>query len=304
MKQYRELVMDVVRNGTLRKPARENLPPTLAVMGRMLRFNMNEGFPLLTTKRVATRQTFAELLWMLRGDNTLGYLWEHKTHVWDKDFARFLNIDPKELTVDSEGGDIYGVNWRNYPGEGMNIDQITKCVNDMINKPESRKNIVTAWNPEAAKRGTWTLDACHNFFQINIDDDFNVVLQVNIRSSDIALGLPFNIAQYGLLLKILCDIASALNPDLTILYKPHELVVTLGNAHIYEPHIEKLTKQVNREVNRRPELQVSNDYVTALSELANTGGLDTFLQKLVPKMFTFPKYENNGKYQYDLFSQD
>lgn len=307
MNQYRELVEDILENGQWRKPARENIPRTKAIQGGLMRFDLREGFPVLTTKRVAKNVAFTEILWMLRGDTNLEFPWANNCHVWDKDFARFNECEIKDLTEGSDGGLMYGYNWRSWKGFNYKVDQIVECVEKMVKTPETRKNIVTAWNPEAASESLWALDACHNMFQVDVNDELGVTVQVNIRSSDVALGLPFNIIQYALLTHILCDMADALTgaglngkPH----YQPKQLVVTLGNVHIYENHIELLKEQIQNPVLKSPRLETGEEYSKLLTMLYDKtwDGFEDYNQGLSPKMFKFSNYNHAGDYKYELFT--
>jgi len=238
MKQYLELVRDVLDNG---KPESGDIRPdrtgtgTYSVFGRQLRFNLDEGFPLLTTKRVHLKSIIYELLWFLRGDTNVKYLHEHKVTIWDE-------------WADKQGelGPIYGKQWRRWQGpNGKQVDQIAKAVETIRNNPHSRRIVVIAFNPgdlpEVAP------PACHTFFQFYVSGD-RLSLQLYQRSADLMLGVPFNIASYALLLMMVAQVTGL---------KPFEFVHTFGDVHIYSNHVEGALEQLTRETRALPKMALN-----------------------------------------------
>jgi len=235
MKQYHDLMKHVLEHG-VKKEDRTGTG-TISVFGYQMRYDLAEGFPLLTTKKLHTKSIIHELLWFLKGDTNIKYLKENGVSIWD-DWA------------DSEGnlGPVYGYQWRNWPKrDGTSIDQITQVVNMIKKNPDSRRLIVSAWN--VADIDTMKLPPCHAFFQFYVANG-KLSCQLYQRSADIFLGVPFNIASYALLAMMIAQVC-----DL----KLGEFVHTLGDAHLYSNHIEQAKLQLTREFRPLPQMKINPD---------------------------------------------
>lgn len=233
MKQYLELLQHVMDNG-IRKTDRTGVG-TISVFGYQMRFNLNEGFPLLTTKKLHTRSIFYELLWFLRGDTNIKYLHDNQVTIWDE-------------WADSEGnlGPIYGYQWRSWKAaDGRFIDQISQVIDQIKNNPDSRRLIVSAWN--VGDLDKMALPPCHILFQFYVAEG-KLSCQLYQRSADIFLGVPFNIASYALLTHMIAQVC-----DL----KVGDFVHTLGDAHIYLNHLEQVKLQLTREPRKLPILKIN-----------------------------------------------
>ena len=207
---------------------------TLSVFGRQLRFDLSQGFPLLTTKKLHTRSIFIELLWFLRGDTNIKYLHDHGVTIWDE-------------WADQNGdlGPVYGHQWRSWPTpNGNTIDQITNVLNQIKQKPDSRRHIVSAWNP--AEVDKMALPPCHAMFQFYVADG-KLSCQLYQRSADYFLGVPFNIASYALLTHMFAQQCDLL---------PGDFVWTGGDTHLYTNHLEQAKLQLTREPNALPQLNI------------------------------------------------
>ncbi|HXB42213.1 MAG TPA: thymidylate synthase [Bacteroidia bacterium] len=233
MKQYHDLMKHVLEQGA--KKTDRTGTGTISVFGYQMRFNLQEGFPLLTTKKLHTKSIIHELLWFLKGDTNIKYLKEHGVGIWDE-------------WADAEGnlGPVYGYQWRSWPtADGRHIDQITSVI-DMIKKnPDSRRLIVSAWN--VAEIDKMKLPPCHAFFQFYVADG-KLSCQLYQRSADIFLGVPFNIASYALLTMMVAQVCNLQYGD---------FVHTLGDAHLYSNHIEQANLQLSRECRKLPVLKIN-----------------------------------------------
>ncbi len=232
MRQYLDLLKDIREHGT-RKTDRTGTG-TLSVFGRQLRFNLAEGFPLVTTKRLHLRSIIYELLWFLKGDTNIKYLKDNGVTIWDE-------------WADANGdlGPVYGSQWRSWPApDGRHIDQISQVLSQIKSKPDSRRHIVTAWNP--AEVDNMALPPCHALFQFYVADE-KLSCQLYQRSCDTFLGLPFNIASYALLTHMVAQQA-----DL----EPGEFVWTGGDTHLYINHLEQTNLQLSREPFPLPKLVI------------------------------------------------
>lgn len=230
MKQYIELVQRVLAEG-VKKEDRTGTG-TISVFGHQSRYNMADGFPMLTTKKLHLKSIVYELLWFLAGDTNAKYLQDNGVRIWNE-------------WADENGdlGHIYGFQWRSWPDyNGGHIDQITDVVNTIKNNPDSRRIIVSAWN--VADIPNMNLPPCHAFFQFYVADG-KLSLQLYQRSADIFLGVPFNIASYALLLKMMAQVTGLQAGD---------FVHTLGDAHIYTNHIDQLKMQMERELRVLPQM--------------------------------------------------
>jgi len=235
MKQYLDLLDHVMRDG-VRKNDRTGTG-TISVFGYQMRFNMEDGFPLLTTKKLHLKSIIYELLWFLQGDTNTKYLKEHGVSIWDE-------------WADSNGdlGHIYGYQWRSWPDyDGSSIDQIGEVVDTIKNNPDSRRIIVSAWNVADLKK--MNLPPCHALFQFYVADG-RLSLQLYQRSADIFLGVPFNIASYALLLMMMAQVTGL---------KAGDFVHTLGDAHIYLNHLEQVKLQLSREPRPLPKMLINQD---------------------------------------------
>lgn len=233
MKQYLDLLQHVLDNGT-RKEDRTGTG-TISTFGYQMRFNLEEGFPLLTTKKLHLKSIIHELLWFLAGDTNVKYLQDNGVRIWNE-------------WADENGdlGHIYGYQWRSWPDyNGGHIDQIQEVVDTLKNNPESRRIIVNAWN--VADLPTMKLPPCHAFFQFYVADG-RLSLQLYQRSADIFLGVPFNIASYALLLQMMAQVTGL---------KAGDFVHTLGDAHIYTNHLEQVRLQLTREPRALPRMVIN-----------------------------------------------
>ena len=235
MKQYLDLLQRVLDEG-VRKSDRTGTG-TISIFGHQSRYPMSEGFPLLTTKKLHLKSIIYELLWFLRGDTNIRYLNDHKVTIWDE-------------WADANGdlGPIYGRQWRSWPDyKGGTIDQISQAVETIKNNPDSRRIIVSAWN--VAELPEMHLAPCHALFQFYVADG-KLSLQLYQRSADIFLGVPFNIASYALLLKMMAQVTGLQEGD---------FVHTLGDAHIYLNHLEQVKLQLTRDPRPLPTMKINPD---------------------------------------------
>lgn len=208
---------------------------TRSVFGHQMRFDLSEGFPLLTTKKLHLRSIIYELLWFLKGDTNVRYLQEHGVRIWNE-----------WADENGELGPVYGHQWRSWPdGHGGVIDQIARVVEDIKHNPESRRLIVSAWN--VADVDSMALPPCHLLFQFYVADG-KLSLQLYQRSADSFLGVPFNIASYALLLMMVAQVTGL---------KPGEFVHTLGDAHVYHNHFDQVKEQLSREPRRLPVMKIN-----------------------------------------------
>ncbi|MET0932078.1 MAG: thymidylate synthase [Mycetocola sp.] len=231
---YEDLLRDTLENGT-RKTDRTGTGTT-SVFGRQLRFDLAEGFPLITTKRVHFKSIAYELLWFLRGESNVGWLRENGVSIWDE-------------WADAAGelGPVYGVQWRSWPTPGgETIDQITEVIDAIKETPDSRRLIVSAWNP--ADIPTMALAPCHALFQFYVADG-KLSCQLYQRSADLFLGVPFNIASYALLTHLVAEQTGL---------EVGDFVWTGGDCHIYDNHIDQVTEQLTREPFPAPTLRIAS----------------------------------------------
>ncbi len=222
MKQYLDLLDKIMTDGTVKNDRTGT--GTRSIFGYQMRFDLSEGFPLLTTKRLHLRSIIHELLWFLAGDTNIGYLHDNKVTIWDE-------------WASSEGdlGPIYGYQWRSWPApDGRHIDQISAVVDSIRNNPDSRRHIVSAWN--VADLDRMALPPCHALFQFYVADG-RLSCQLYQRSADVFLGVPFNIASYALLTMMMAEVTGLV---------PGDFVHTLGDAHVYLNHTEQAAEQLSR----------------------------------------------------------
>lgn len=235
MKQYLDLLNRIVTEG-VQKSDRTGTG-TISVFGHQMRFDLKDGFPLLTTKKLHLKSIIYELLWFLRGDTNVKYLQEHGVRIWNE-----------WADEDGDLGHIYGYQWRSWPDyNGGYIDQIAKVVDDIKNNPDSRRIIVSSWN--VADLDNMNLPPCHLLFQFYVADG-RLSLQLYQRSADTFLGVPFNIASYALLLMMMAQVTGL---------EPGEFVHTTGDTHIYLDHIEQVKLQLTREPRPLPRMLINPD---------------------------------------------
>ena len=233
MKQYLDLLSYVLEKGE--QKADRTGTGTISIFGYQMRFNLEEGFPVLTTKKLHLRSIIHELLWFLKGETNIKYLHDNNVSIWDEWADENGNLGP-----------VYGYQWRSWPScDGTHIDQISRALEALKNDPDSRRHIISAWN--VADIDNMALPPCHVLFQFYVSGN-KLTCQLYQRSADIFLGVPFNIASYSLLLMMM---AQALE------LKPYELIHTLGDAHIYFNHIEQVKLQLTREPRKLPEMKIN-----------------------------------------------
>ena len=245
MRQYLDLVKHVLENGELKEDRTGT--GTKSVFGYQMRFNLEEGFPMVTTKKLHLKSIIYELLWFLNGDTNIKYLQENGVKIWD-------------AWADSNGdlGPVYGFQWRNWNNDG--IDQISNLINDLKNNPSSRRHLISAWNPSVlpdtsksfetnVANGKAALPPCHAFFQFHVING-KLSCQLYQRSADIFLGVPFNIASYSLLTIMIAQVC-----DL----KVGDFIHTFGDAHIYSNHFDQMKLQLTREPRKLPTIKINKE---------------------------------------------
>ena len=233
MKQYHDLLRRILDEG-VQKEDRTGTG-TISVFGHQMRFNMEDGFPCLTTKKLHLKSIIYELLWFLNGDTNIKYLNENGVRIWNE-----------WADEDGDLGHIYGFQWRSWPDyNGGHIDQISQVVETLKNNPDSRRIIVSAWN--VADIPNMNLPPCHAFFQFYVADG-KLSLQLYQRSADVFLGVPFNIASYALLLQMMAQVTGL---------KTGDFVHTFGDAHIYNNHMEQVKLQLSREPRPLPKMLIN-----------------------------------------------
>lgn len=248
MKQYLDLMRHIKENGTQKEDRTGT--GTMSIFGYQMRFDLQEGFPLVTTKKCHLRSIVHELLWFLKGDTNVAYLNEHKVSIWDE-----------WATKEGELGPVYGKQWRSWATpDGETIDQISQVVEEIKRNPDSRRLIVSAWNPavlpdatlspqENAQQNRQALPPCHTMFQFYVIDG-KLSCQLYQRSGDVFLGVPFNIASYALLTMMVAQVCEL---------KLGDFVHTLGDAHLYSNHLEQVDLQLSREPHALPTMKLNSD---------------------------------------------
>lgn len=243
MKQYKELVHHILENG-FQKSDRTGTG-TKSVFGYQMRFNLNEGFPLLTTKKVHLKSIIYELLWFLKGDTNIDYLRKNGVKIWDEWANKNGDLGP-----------VYGKQWRDWNSEG--IDQISEIIHTLKTNPDNRRMLVSAWNPSAlpdtsvsfaanVANNKAALPPCHAFFQFYVSEE-KLSCQLYQRSADVFLGVPFNIASYALLTMMIAQVCELGYGD---------FIHTLGDAHIYNNHFEQIQLQLSREIKPLPTMRLN-----------------------------------------------
>ena len=267
MKAYHELIERVLAEG-VKKEDRTGTG-TLSVFGHQMRFNLQEGFPMMTTKKLHLKSILHELIWFIRGETNIRYLCQHGVRIWDdwpyakykasadfqgediRAFAARVAEDAAFAAQWGELGPVYGHQWRSWPGPNGAVDQLKQVLEDLRKNPDSRRHIVSAWNPGYIDQ--MALPPCHAFFQFYVADG-KLSCQLYQRSADIFLGVPFNIASYALLVHFMAR-------DLGL--EVGDFVHTLGDAHIYSNHLDQVKLQISREPRALPNLWL-NPEVTSL----------------------------------------
>ncbi|CAH0347374.1 MULTISPECIES: thymidylate synthase [unclassified Bacillus (in: firmicutes)] len=233
MKQYLDLCRHVLENGTEKQDRTGT--GTISTFGYQMRFDLGEGFPLLTTKKLALKAIIHELLWFLKGDTNAKYLQENGVRIWNE-----------WADEDGELGPVYGHQWRSWgTADGRQIDQISQVIEQIKNNPDSRRLIVSAWN--VGQLEDMALPPCHAFFQFYVSDG-KLSCQLYQRSADVFLGVPFNIASYALLTMMVAQVTGL---------KPGEFVHTFGDVHIYSNHMEQVNLQLTREPKKLPVMKIN-----------------------------------------------
>ena len=239
-KKYQQLLSDIIEFGVEKKDRTGT--GTISEFGHQIRHKMSEGFPLLTTKKMAWKQVVSELLWFLTGQTNIAFLHKHNNHIWDGDYE-------KSGRTDGDLGPIYGKQWRKWDGKNGRIDQIDDLVRNLKENPDSRRLMVSAWN--VGELNQMVLPPCHYGFQVwtrEEDGKRYISLMWNQRSVDTFLGLPFNIASYGLLLHIIANEVDMI---------PDELIGNFGDTHLYLNHIEQAKEQISRDSFDLPTLKTN-----------------------------------------------
>ena len=235
MRQYLNLLEHILENGT--KKSDRTGTGTVSCFGHQMRFDLSEGFPVLTTKKLHLRSIIHELLWFIQGDTNIKYLKENKVRIWDE-------------WADENGdlGPVYGYQWRSWPNpDGTSTDQIKNLIDSLTNNPDSRRHIVSAWNPSFIDE--MALPPCHCLFQFYVADG-KLSCQLYQRSADTFLGVPFNIASYALFTMMLAQVCG---------YQPGDFVHTFGDVHLYSNHIAQTHEQHSREPKSLPSLIINPD---------------------------------------------
>lgn len=305
MRQYLDLLQDVLDNGTVRDD--RTGVGTISVFGRQIRFNMTDGFPAVTTKALAWKAVVSELLWFLEGSTN-----EHRLAEIKNDNKPYAELTEKERRTiwsanfnaqgvqlgykDGELGRIYGCQYRSFRGvkeikdpmynqdgsihgynvyyQTIEVDQVKNVIEQIKHNPVSRRLLVSAWNP--AELDVSSLPPCHYSYQFSVDGD-KLSLMYQMRSNDLFLGCPFNIASYALLLHIVAKITDKV---------PHELIASLGDCHIYKNHIEQVKEQLSRTPHKLPQLELPAN--------ADYSNIDAFLKSVKTSDFKLLNYEHDG----------
>ena len=262
MRQYLDLLQHILDKGE-RKEDRTGTG-TIAVFGYQMRFDLRDGFPLVTTKKVHLKSIIHELLWFLNGDTNIEYLAKNGVRIWDdwpykkyknsmsfagetmREFSARVAAEPDFAKQWGDLGPVYGYQWRSWPGtDGSQVDQISGLIRDLKEKPDSRRHIISAWN--VADIGQMTLPPCHCLFQFFVSNG-RLSCQLYQRSADTFLGVPFNIASYSLLLMMIAQVTG---------YEAGDFIHTFGDAHIYTNHLEQVELQLSRSPRPLPKMRIN-----------------------------------------------
>jgi thymidylate synthase len=273
--QYLNLLQDILDTG-FEKQVFNTEMSTKNVFGRMMRFDLSQGFPLLTTKKVFLKGIIHELVWFLRGETNIKYLVDHDVHIWDdwaykeyakaakagkepeltdKEFAQKIKEDAEFAKKWGELGPVYGRQWRRWKAsDGREIDQLTWAIEKVKKYPDRRHTVVSAWNPEfiyemAAPGTSMAIPPCHTMYQLNVMNG-KISLALFQRSADMFLGVPFNIASYALLTLVIAQITG---------YEPGDFVHMIGDAHIYRNHFDQVKEQLKREPRAFPTIKINSN---------------------------------------------
>lgn len=272
--QYLDLLQDILDHGSWKKSHSTGVG-LKSVFGRQIRYDLSQGFPLLTTKKVFLRGIIHELIWFLSGSSNIEYLVKNNVHIWDDwayktykeamdkgevpelmmdAFIEKANSDPEFMKKWGELGPVYGVQWRRWPtDDGRHVDQLGWALEKIKTKPMKKHYIISAWNAgyiyemAPTRNASMAIAPCHTMYHINIADD-KLSLQLYQRSADMFLGVPFNIASYALLTMMLAQVTG---------YKPGEFIHTFGDAHIYENHFDQVNEQLRREPRPFPMMKIN-----------------------------------------------
>ncbi len=235
MQTYLNMIDFVLKNGSMKKDRTGT--GTISVFGYQNRYNLNEGFPLLTTKKVHWKSVVHELLWFISGDTNIKYLQENGVRIW--------NEWAKE---DGDLGPVYGSQWRNWNGSDKNVDQLANLIDGLKNDPYSRRHIISAWNVSEIDK--MALPPCHTFIQFYVNDKKELSCQLYQRSADLFLGVPFNIASYSLLTMMIAQVCGL---------KVGDFVHTFGDLHIYSDHINQVNEQLLRKPKKLPTVKLNKE---------------------------------------------
>ena len=261
MKQYLDLIDHVLHHGQPRQDRTQT--GTIGTFGYQMRFDLRQGFPMLTTKKVHFKSVLVELLWFLKGDTNIKYLVDNNVRIWNEwpfkdyqkhpdyqqeslaEFVEKIKTDKEFAKKHGDLGPVYGKQWRDFNG----VDQLNKIITSIQENPTSRRHIISAWNP--AQVDDMALPPCHTLMQFYVGNDNTLSLQLYQRSADVFLGVPFNIASYALLLMIVADVCQL---------QAFEFVHTFGDVHIYNDHIKQVNTQRSRTLKGLPTLRILNHH--------------------------------------------
>jgi thymidylate synthase len=260
MKAYLDFLKHILEKGSLKEDRTHT--GTISTFGYQMRYDLNDGFPLLTTKKVHLKSIIHELLWFVHGDTNIRYLVLNGVKIWNEwpydkyhksvdfqnetmdEFIEKIKTDEAFALKYGDLGPVYGAQWRSFEGKETNVDQLMNVISDIKNNPDSRRLIVNAWNPPLIHK--MALPPCHMMFQFYVNDS-TLSLQFYQRSADAFIGVPFNIASYALLLLMVAKVCNL---------KPGELVHTVGDAHIYTNHLEQVNLQLSRTPRKLPTMKI------------------------------------------------
>lgn len=280
MEKYKDLIREILENGEERTD--RTGVGTLSIFGYMTEFDLQEGFPLLTSKKMHLKGIVTELEWFMRGDTGLKYLIDRNTNIWNDDAYRYYRERTDDLTLtkdefvkrakegglteeDLDLGDVYGKQWRKY-GE-MEVDQLVKLVEGINTNPTGRRHIINAWNPSDIEKGELALPPCHVMTQWYVRDGKYLDLQLYVRSNDVFLGMPYNIASYAIMAHIIAEMTG---------YEVGKFKYVIGDAHLYLNHIEQAKELLERETYELPKLvmEVSMEKNDTIKDVFDTIRLD------------------------------